>query len=145
MAHEFVHAVLNDLPTPIWLEEGLACNVETSMGHRAHPFSDMHAIREFRLHWTTHDPSVITEHVAYRNPRSSQHAYSLAQGMVTQLQHDNEQFVRFILSSSYEDGGESALQRIYGSGLSDLINSVITPPRPQGWFARLLNQWFGID
>ena len=48
LAHELVHAALRDLPTPLWVEEGLATGVETAMGHRPHPFSALEDIQEFR-------------------------------------------------------------------------------------------------
>jgi len=37
-------AALRDLPTPLWVEEGLATGIETAMGHRQHPLGSVEDI-----------------------------------------------------------------------------------------------------
>jgi len=90
LAHELVHAALRDLPTPRWVEEGLATSVETAMGHLPHPLSNRDEIMAFRAWATERDPAQLVRPEDFWNSDSSRHAYALAQVMVTQLLHDRE-------------------------------------------------------
>lgn len=145
LAHELVHAALRDLPTPRWLEEGLATGVETAMGHLRHPLSERDDIMAFRAWAADSDPAQLAQPRDFWDPASSRHAYALAQVMVTQLLHDRERFVAFINCAHLADNGDAGLRLCYERSLADLVASVIRPAPQRGWLARLFHAAFGVD
>ncbi len=143
LAHELIHAALDRLPTPLWLEEGLAMSVECALGHRMHPFASYDAYTEIKAYFSEHDPVAVLRANDFKDPMHGEYLYKLSQLMVACLLRDRVRFSQFIQSSCVDDQGESALRDVYNYDLAALARSAITPDAPRSWFSRLVYQIFG--
>jgi hypothetical protein len=127
-AHELTHACLSHLPIPGWLNEGLADTVEGALlGSPAFGLSredlDEHracwadgAIREFWSGRSVHRPD-----------DRSRLTYQLGRALVEALSDDYAKFREFVLRADWADGGESAAREVFGSGLGDVVASILGP------------------
>jgi len=137
-AHEMTHALLSHLPIPLWLNEGMAVNMESLIaGTPAERLNqsvfDLHAefwneesIQEF---WTGDS--------FFRADEGQRLSYQLAQVLVSNISENYAAFKRFANEAHSSDGGEAAMKQVYGLGLSDLAASFLGEgnwqPRPESW------------
>jgi len=78
-AHELVHAILSPRRVPTWIQEGIACEVETRLGSRSHPFRDIRTLNDSLRYWRSHEASEFWNGRAFGHPDSATHTYLLAQ------------------------------------------------------------------
>lgn len=145
-AHELVHAILAPEGLPIWLQEGIATEIETRMGNRDEPLADAYAWRECLAWWRSHEPAGLWDGRAFRAPESSAHAYRLAQVLAMRWtrREGGLAALRAPGAAAWEDA-DQVLQEMCGLDRGGLLDLVMSPPRPRGWFERLLHAVFVGD
>ena len=144
--HELVHAALSDTGVPVWLQEGLATELETGMGNRAAPLSDLHHWRETLAWWRAHPPDRFWDGTAFADPESSQHAYALAQVIALRLTNHPERLARACTlgPEAWEDQ-DTALRQVMGGDRAGLFQAVVGEGPRRGWFERFLYWCFVGD
>lgn len=137
-AHELTHALLNHLDLPIWLDEGIATNMEDSIT-TANPVDTSKEIREkHALFWNEERIQEFWSGQCFsRSDEGQELSYNLAQFLVKHLARSYNAFANFCNSAQYEDGGEKAMQECFGVPLADLITPLLGDgnwaPQPERW------------
>ncbi|KRG65570.1 hypothetical protein ABB26_03200 [Stenotrophomonas humi] len=142
IAHELTHCLLQHLPIPAWLNEGLAVNTEhTLFPQLAAPSAQMYFPHE-----------IAAQHAAYWNEESIQTfwsgksflamddgnrlSYDLAKKITSLAAGDERAFRAFVAAAQMSDGGLSAEQNL-GFPLHNLLEAVLGEgewtPRPDAW------------
>ncbi len=144
--HELVHASLSGTGVPVWLQEGLATELETGMGNRVAPLNDLYQWRQTLAWWRSHLPESFWDASAFATPESSRHAYALAQVIALRLTHRPEQVHRActIGPRAWQDQ-DAVLREIMGADRATVFQAVIGEGRKQGWFERFLYWCFVGD
>jgi hypothetical protein len=138
-AHELTHAVLSPRGMPVWIQEGIACEVETRLGNRSHPFADRRELDEAIAWWRAHGSADFWTAAAFHHPDSSRHAYRLAQIIVGRWTRDAEAVAALC---ALDDGDWRHGDRILGVERERLFSSVVAPTRRRGWLERALHAIF---
>lgn len=140
-AHELVHAVLSADGLPLWLQEGIACEVETWMGNRRDPFTDEHEFAECLAHWRQASPAGLWDASAFRDPATSQKAYLLAQVLAMRWtrRRGGIDDLRAAGGWAHED---TALRRLIGMDRTELLAATLDPPQARGWLERFFAALF---
>ena len=137
-AHELTHALLSHQELPLWLDEGMAVNMEatitnfnpfrlTQEKHHKHlTFWDRDTIQEF---WSGQSFS--------RPDEGNELSYQLAQLITRSLAENHDAFYAFVNDANYQDAGEASLRKHYDLSLGDIIENVFGEgdwqPSPQKW------------
>lgn len=142
IAHELTHCLLQHLPIPAWLNEGLAVNTEhTLFPQLAAPSAQLYFPHE-----------IAAQHAAYWNEESIQTfwsgksflatddgnrlSYDLAKKITSLAAGDERAFRAFVAAAQMSDGGLSAEQHL-GFPLHNLLEAVLGEgewtPRPDTW------------
>ena len=137
-AHEMTHALLAHLPLPLWLDEGIAVNME-AMITGASPERLNKSL--FKLHQSFWDSEKIQEFWlgnSFSRPDDGQKlSYQLAQILVTNLSKNYDAFAQFANKADRVDGGENAIKEIYGLSLGDMVTNFLGEgdwcPEPSSW------------
>ena len=66
--NELVHDVLHESGIPVWLQEGIATELETCMGNRQPPLADMHEWGQTLRYWRTSDSDSFWSARAFHDP-----------------------------------------------------------------------------
>jgi hypothetical protein len=134
LLHELARACISHLPLPVWLEEGIALDMQEawlpgstmSIRSASDPsrFWSKMTIREF---WSGD--------AFYKEDESTSQACALALGLVRALGDDRERFERFVLTASVDDAGEQGFRLVYGESLATIIGRLLghvdlSPPAP---------------
>jgi len=135
--HELVHAVLFGGGVPIWLQEGIATELETRMGSKAAPLADLYQWRETLQYWRTHDATAFWNARAFGDPASSAHAYALAQVLGYHWTRHPERLraARELGRAGWADP-DAALRTLLGVDRGRLLSAVLEPARRRGWLER---------
>lgn len=138
IAHEMTHALLSHLPIPLWLNEGLAVNMEASIsnfsperinkaGYQQH--EDFWALDEIQEFWKGES--------FFRADVGQKLSYQLAQLMVSRFNESYDVFVEFVNVAHVDDAGEKAMNDIFGMSLGDLAAGFLGEgewqPDPNSW------------
>jgi len=142
IAHELTHCLLQHLPIPAWLNEGLAVNTEHSLYPQlAAPGAQMYFPHE-----------IAAQHAAYWNPESIQLfwsgksllaaddgnrlSYDLAKKITALAAGDERAFRKFVAAAQMSDGGLAAEQHL-GYPVQNLLEAVLGEgdwaPKPEAW------------
>lgn len=137
-AHEMTHALLTHLPIPLWLEEGIAVNMEAMVCGSTPPRLDREMYAKHQAFWGEQEIQEFWTGDSFHRPDDGQQlSYQLAQTLVTNLSENYEAFVEFANKAARQDGGESAAEEVYGISLGDLIFSFLGEgewwPQPGSW------------
>ena len=136
-AHELTHACLAHLPIPLWLNEGLAVTMESSICG----WSPQNKFERFPEHvhfWNTETIQEYWSGEAFnRGDEGSGLSYELAGWCVEALAKDYDSFIAFTNAASHEDAGEPAATDAYGFGLGVLLEQFFGggdwSPKPSKW------------
>ncbi len=140
-AHELVHAVLSADGVPRWLQEGIACEVETWMGNRRDPFSDEIEFRACLERWRAADPTTLWNGTAFRDPETSPHAYLLAQILAMRWTRSRGGLADLRAAGGWADE-DAVLRRLIGNDRVGLLAATVDPPPPRGLLHRLFEAIF---
>jgi hypothetical protein len=127
IAHEMTHGCLAHLPLPLWLNEGLAVNVEQRLAGRGAPLytpEQMHAKHE--RFWTPDSARQFWSGESFdRTDEGNMLSYDLARIIVGQLAGDWPRFARFVLEADRSDGGAAAARKHLGMELDSIIPTLL--------------------
>lgn len=143
VAHEMTHALLSHRSLPLWLDEGLAVNMEALITGMASDRLSHSVVREHQEFWSEEGIQQFWCGDSFsRSDEGQRLSYQLAQVLVSNLAQNSEDFKRFVMQSNCRDGGEEAMMNVYGASLGDLVLGFLgdaTPwsPEPESW---LVNQ-----
>lgn len=131
IVHELTHALLNHLPLPTWINEGLAVNTE----HRFHPplagahlggADSMEQHARHQAFWTPDHLQQFWSGEAFHRPGQGQElAYDLARILTAQLASDWPRFTAFARSAHRLDAGAYAAQQLLGIGLGQAVCALL--------------------
>lgn len=140
-AHELVHAILHEDGIPLWLQEGIACEVETWMGNRRDPFADEHDFAECLALWRSADPAALWSSAAFRDPATSRHAYLIAQILAMRWTRARGGLADLRAAGGWADE-DATLRRLIGTDRAGLLAATLAPPPPRGLLHRLFAAMF---
>ena len=126
VAHEMTHALLNHLPLPLWLNEGMAVNMESAIVGGT-PERLTRSL--FELHQEFWNAETIQEFWTgdsfFRSDEGQRLSYQMAQILVSNISENTDAFRDFINLAKFDDGGEAAMNQIYDLSLADLVLSFL--------------------
>ncbi|MDH5835258.1 hypothetical protein [Luteimonas kalidii] len=142
VVHELTHALLTHLPLPVWLNEGIAVNVEQALLPRmADPRLRLYSPAEMHARhlgwWNRERIQAFWSGKAFRVGDGEELAYDLA-ATITRLaaKQDESAFRAFVLAARWEDAGQGAETEL-GFPLVHLVEAVLGEgewePRPAEW------------
>ena len=127
IAHEMAHGCLGHLPLPLWLNEGLAVNVEhrlTRRGPSLYTPQQMHA--KHQRFWTPEAARQFWSGESFERPdEGNMLSYDLARIIVEHFAADWPRFAQFVLHADRADGGAAAARKHLGVELAGIIPALL--------------------
>ena len=128
--HEATHAYLCEWPIPTWMDEAMAMRMEGLVAGRPPAEMDRILFRRHQAHWNAETLAQFSSGESWSIPGESFHlSYQLAEiiwsKIETTLEANREEIQELIQTALVEDGGEAALQNLFGVGLNDLFRSFL--------------------
>lgn len=118
IAHELTHTLVSHLPLPRWLNEGMAVNLESSLCPRYGRRLQLNWIERHQASWDSESVQEFWSGQAFSRPdKMSELSYELAWVTVRTLAENYDTFRRFASEASFEDAGQSASHKHFGTGL----------------------------
>jgi hypothetical protein len=135
IAHEMTHASLAHLRIPLWVNEGMAVNVENRLAGKLPKLFTPAEMREKHLAFWNKDTiqEFWSGHAFGRPDDGSMLAYDLGQILVEILAGHWNAFRAFALEASYEDAGASAALERLGIDLGESVASIFEQSSADGW------------
>lgn len=122
IAHELTHCHLRNLPLPLWLNEGLAVTFENEICGNRPLRMDPDRMAEHRDFWNEETIQEFWSGRSFaRTDEGNGLSYDLARYCVRALGHDLTGLIELTRRASFQDGGESAAQEVFGGSLGGLI------------------------
>ncbi len=137
-AHELTHALVSHLDIPLWLNEGIATNMEDSIT-MSNPLDTSREIRtKHAKFWNEKRIQEFWSGESFSRTDDGQElSYNLAQLIVAQLAKSYNAFANFCNEADYKDAGEKAMIDNFGISLADLIVPLLGEknwkPKPEDW------------
>ncbi len=140
IAHELTHCLVQHLPLPAWLNEGIAVNVEERLFPPS--ASRLRAAAELRpKHGEFWDRTTIQEFWSgkswLRPGDANTLSYDLARQLVRLAATDPDAFRAFTNAADAADGGAAAARAHLGHPVASLVKTVLGRgpwrPRPDTW------------
>ena len=130
--HELNHAVLQKLPIPNWIQEGLSHYFESRLLSMANMrFRADADVGRNRL-WREIGIADFWNGAVFYDGRAPT-GYVLATKMISRLlKRETDLFTRFMLKANRRDAGDAACKEVYGHGVLDLAPRTPGPGR-MGW------------
>lgn len=137
-AHEMTHALLSHLPIPLWLDEGMAVNMEAMITGLAPPQLDKEMYEKHHNFWGEQEIQEFWYGSSFHRPDDGQElSYQLAQILVTNLSENYQAFSEFANKADRRDGGEAAAAEVFDISLGNLIGNFLGEgnwwPEPESW------------
>jgi hypothetical protein len=143
IAHEMTHGCIGHLPLPLWLNEGIAVNMERRLTGTARALvtpEQMH--RKHLRFWTDETIQEFWSGSSFHRPdEGNQLSYDLARIIVEQLALDWTSFREFVLEAKADDAGAAAARRHLARDLGEIAAALLEQdldttrwtPRPLDW------------
>lgn len=139
IAHELTHCLVQHLPLPAWLNEGIAVNTEYRVTRAPAPLytpEEMH-----HKHMDYWNPSTIQEFwsgKSWHKPGDSNLlSYDLAQHFVRMAAQDFDSFRKFANAAHLDDSGDKAARAHLGYPLAHFAEAILGEgswqPDPASW------------
>ncbi len=121
-AHEMSHALVRHLNLPLWLDEGIAVNMEAVLkGYNSSPISH-EMFDQHQNFWNEETIKEFWSGESFIRPDEGQSlSYQLARILVFNLVQDFAAFVAFCNQADWKDAGNKAMLENYGLSLQDLL------------------------
>jgi len=137
-AHEMTHALLDHLPIPLWLNEGMAVNMESVITGLLPQRLNKSLFALHQNFWNHQTIQEFWRGDSFSRPDDGQKlSYQLAQILVTNLSRNYDAFTKYVNKANYADGGEAAIEEVYGLSLGDMIYNFLGEgdwfPKPRAW------------
>ena len=133
LAHELCHNLLCHLRIPVWLNEGIAVDVQHQMSGSPlvvdYEMADRH-----RNHWDETNIQSFWSGKSFHVPGdASQLSYQLGRILVRLLSEGNRDFLDFVKNADWRDAGQDACLRILDQDLGAVLGGFLGPGtwRPQ--------------
>ena len=138
IAHEMTHAFLSHLPIPLWLNEGIAVNMEATISNFSPERINKAGYQLHESFWTLERIQEFWNGVSFARADEGQKlSYQLAQLMVARFNENYEAFVEFVNAAHFDDAGEKAMGDIFEMSLGDLVAGFLGEgqwqPEPNLW------------
>lgn len=135
IAHEMTHASLAHLPIPLWLNEGLAVNVEDRLMGKLPKLFEPAEMRQKHLAFWSSDTiqEFWSGHSFGRPDDGCMLSYDLAQILVEILAGHWSQFRAFAAAASYQDAGTFAASEHMSLDLGESIAAIFEQSSAAGW------------
>jgi hypothetical protein len=135
IAHEMTHGVLTHLPLPLWLNEGIAVNMERRLagsGSRLHTPEQMRG-KHLRF-WSSPEIQEFWSGKSFGHTDDGNLlSYDLAQIIVEHLAKDWSSFRAFALAANRNDGGSAAAHEHLGIDLGALAGALLEQESTSDW------------
>lgn len=139
IAHELTHCLLQHLPIPAWLNEGIAVNTEHRLSPPGRPLytpDEMH--QKHLAFWNETTIQEFWSGKSWRRPdEGNTLSYDLAVHFVAMSSRDFAAFSGFVNAADWVDGGDAAARTHPGYPLSNLAEAVLGEgpwtPDPEKW------------
>lgn len=137
-AHEMTHALLAHLPIPLWLNEGMAVNMESMITGFAPERLNKSLFKLHQGFWDAKNIQEFWTGESFSRPDDGQKlSYQLAQILVTTLSKNYDAFAQFINKADWANAGEDAFEEIYDLSLGDMVANFLGEgdwsPNPSSW------------
>ena len=136
-SHEMTHAVLNHLQLPVWIDEGLATNIESAI--TGHPLdTSPEQTNKHIAYWNSQNIQDFWSGKSFSNTDDGQNlSYHLAEFIIRSLARSYHAFANFCNEAHYEDAGQSAFLENFDMNLSELMTPLLGSgqwePKPELW------------
>lgn len=139
IAHELTHCLVQHLPLPAWVNEGMAVNTEQRLCRpQARAFTSAEMREKHMAFW---NETTIQEFWSgkswLRADDGNLLSYDLAQTFVTLAARDGDAFVAFVNAADSTDSGDAAAHAHLGYPIVHLAEAVLGEgrwaPVPQSW------------
>ncbi|MBC3911430.1 hypothetical protein [Undibacterium umbellatum] len=135
ITHEMTHSALNYLKLPLWLDEGIAVNVEFQLSPFLQEASS--AKNLYARHLQFWNPERIQEFWSgasfSRSGESNTLSYDLARILVKNLSQDWQAFARFVAAAKREDSGSRAALEILNIDLGASVCALFDTQWESSW------------
>lgn len=140
IAHELTHCLLQHLPIPAWLNEGIAVNTEYRLspppGRPLYTPDEMH--EKHLAFWNEMTIQEFWSGKSWRRPdEGNSLSYDLAVHFVTMCSPDFAAFREFVNAADMADSGDAAAQAHLGYPVAHLAEAVLGEglwaPDPEKW------------
>ncbi|RBP51251.1 hypothetical protein [Arenicella xantha] len=137
-AHEMTHALVDHLPIPAWLNEGMAVNMEAAICGQMPVLLDREMFNKHQRFWGEAEMQEFWRGDSFFRPDEGQAlSYQLAQILVTNLSENYSAFVEFANQANRDDGGEAAIDSVFDISLGDMVANFLGEgdwwPQPETW------------
>ena len=142
IAHESTHGCLGHLPLPLWLNEGLAVNMEARLTGKLYSEWTPEQTRKKHLNfWGAQEVQQFwTGESFQRTDDGNRLSYDLARILVEQFSADWDSFKSFVLAAHAGDAGAEAASLYLGVDLGAAVCLLMDEPNLPAWKPILLNQ-----
>jgi len=135
IAHELAHSCVSHLPLPLWLDEGIAVNIEQQLVGKGSPEFTDREMHDMHTHFW--NKSTIQEFWSgdsfARVDDGCLLSYDLARLMVKHMSADWDSFKKFVLAANYADAGKAAENEYLELGLGEAVCAFIGKDFTQQW------------
>ncbi len=137
LVHELTHLLVQHLPLPAWVNEGITQMAEGIVGESARFAPSAESFGKQRRYWR--ESSLLdfwTGQAFFHADEGQEHAYELSETLVRLLHSRSPVRLReFLNRADAADAGEDALQEVFGLSLCDLASEALgegdwQPPDP---------------
>ena len=139
IAHEATHGCLAHLPLPLWLNEGMAVNMEARLTGKLYSEWTPEQMRNKHLNfWGTQEVQQFWSGESFqRTDDGNRLSYDLARILVGQFSTDWERFKFFVLAAHHGDAGAKAASVHLGVDLGAAVCSLMDEQALPGWAPKL--------
>lgn len=139
IAHELTHCLLQHLPLPAWLNEGIAVNTERRLCPRGRPLFTPQEMQEKHVKfWNEATIQEFWSGKSWLRPdEANLLSYDLAKYFVVMAAEDFGAFRGFANAANADDGGNAAALETLGYPVNNLAQAVLGEgpwePKPERW------------
>ena len=134
IAHEMTHGCVGHLPLPVWLNEGLAVNIENRLvgSHLTH--TPQQLLEKHQAFWGGKEIQEFWSGTSFlRTDDGSLLSYDLARLMVEHMAKDWGVFRTFVLAADSVDAGSAAAREYLGIALGTFVHALIDQDQLSVW------------
>jgi hypothetical protein len=139
IAHELTHCLIQHLPLPAWLNEGIAVNTEHRLSPPPRPLFTPEEMQEKHLaFWNAATIQEFWSGKSWLRPdEANMLSYDLAKHVVAMIARDFGTFRAFANAADAADSGDAAAREHLGYPVAHLAEAVLGEgswePKPETW------------
>lgn len=137
-AHEMTHALVSHLQLPVWVDEGLATNIEDMICASSPIMMNDELAQKHISYWNDETVQNFWQGKSFSTTDDGPMlSYSLAQFLVQKLSRSYEVFANFCNEATFVDGGHESFINNFGFELGNLLIPMLGDgdwtPKPTQW------------